>query len=84
MFSCNYPTTKELTLLVWWVFTRVGGGTAEAVAALGTPMESPVPVKWALMQMGHIQSGIRLPLVALGDGHHEAVHSALRESCVLP
>ena len=34
-------------LLVWWVFTRVGGGTAEAVAALGTPMESPVPVKWA-------------------------------------
>lgn len=45
---------------------------------------NPVPVKWALMQMGHIQSGIRLPLVALGDGHHEAVHSALRESGVLP
>jgi len=34
-------------LLVWWVFTRGGGGTAEAVAASGTPMESPVPVKLA-------------------------------------
>jgi 4-hydroxy-tetrahydrodipicolinate synthase len=44
---------------------------------------NPVPVKWALTQMGRIQSGIRLPLVALGTGHHEAVHSALRESGVL-
>lgn len=45
---------------------------------------NPVPVKWALTQMGRIQSGIRLPLVALGAAHHEAVHSALRESGVLP
>ena len=45
---------------------------------------NPVPVKWALTQMGLIKSGIRLPLVPLGAGHHEAVQSALRESGVLP
>jgi 4-hydroxy-tetrahydrodipicolinate synthase len=44
---------------------------------------NPVPVKWALTQMGRMQSGIRLPLVTLGTGHHEAVRSALRESGVL-
>jgi 4-hydroxy-tetrahydrodipicolinate synthase len=41
---------------------------------------NPVPVKWALAQMGLIQSGIRLPLVALGNAHHDVVRSALRES----
>jgi 4-hydroxy-tetrahydrodipicolinate synthase len=41
---------------------------------------NPVPVKWALAQMGLIQPGIRLPLVALGNSHHDAVRSALRES----
>lgn len=44
---------------------------------------NPVPVKWALMQMGHIRSGIRLPLVTLGAAHQEAVRAALRESGVL-
>jgi len=44
---------------------------------------NPVPVKWALAQMGRMQSGIRLPLVALGASYHEAVRSALRESGVL-
>ncbi len=41
---------------------------------------NPVPVKWALSQMGRIPSGIRLPLVPLGSAHHEAVRSALREA----
>lgn len=44
---------------------------------------NPVPVKWAMAQMGRISSGIRLPLVTLGSAHHEAVRSALRESGVL-
>ena len=44
---------------------------------------NPVPVKWALAKMGRIESGIRLPLVALGSPHHEVVLSALRESGVL-
>jgi 4-hydroxy-tetrahydrodipicolinate synthase len=41
---------------------------------------NPVPVKWALAQMGRIPSGIRLPLVPLGSGHQEAVSAALREA----
>jgi 4-hydroxy-tetrahydrodipicolinate synthase len=44
---------------------------------------NPVPVKWALNQMGMIESGIRLPLVTLSEQHHETVRSALRESGVL-
>lgn len=44
---------------------------------------NPVPVKWALEQMGRIKGGIRLPLVSLGASCHEVVRSALRESGVL-
>lgn len=44
---------------------------------------NPVPVKWALAQMGRIEAGIRLPLVPLGNAHHEAVRSALHESGIL-
>lgn len=44
---------------------------------------NPVPVKWALAQMGLIQSGIRLPLVPLGAASHDYLRSALRESGVL-
>lgn len=41
---------------------------------------NPVPVKWALAQMGRIPSGIRLPLVPLGSGYQETVRAALREA----
>lgn len=44
---------------------------------------NPVPVKWALAAMGKMPSGIRLPLVPLADGYHEAVRAALREAGVL-
>ncbi len=44
---------------------------------------NPVPVKWALAQMGRIPAGIRLPLVTLGSAHHDAVRAALRESGVM-
>lgn len=44
---------------------------------------NPVPVKWALQQMGRIQGGIRLPLVPLGAASHDWLRSALRESGVL-
>jgi 4-hydroxy-tetrahydrodipicolinate synthase len=44
---------------------------------------NPVPVKWALAQMGRIEAGIRLPLVPLGTPHHDAVRSALHESGIL-
>ncbi|GAB3553409.1 4-hydroxy-tetrahydrodipicolinate synthase [Noviherbaspirillum agri] len=44
---------------------------------------NPVPVKWAMAQMGLIPAGIRLPLVTLGAGYQETVRAALRESGVL-
>lgn len=44
---------------------------------------NPVPVKWAMTEMGLIPSGIRLPLVPLGESYHETVRAALRESGVL-
>ncbi len=38
---------------------------------------NPIPVKWALEQMGLIQSGIRLPLTRLSGQYHPQVKSAL-------
>jgi 4-hydroxy-tetrahydrodipicolinate synthase len=41
---------------------------------------NPVPVKWALTEMGMMQAGIRLPLVPLAAEYHETVRGALREA----
>jgi len=44
---------------------------------------NPIPVKWALAEMGMIENELRLPLVPLSAQHHEAVRAALREAgCV--
>ncbi|MBF8176993.1 MAG: 4-hydroxy-tetrahydrodipicolinate synthase [Burkholderiaceae bacterium] len=44
---------------------------------------NPVPVKWAMAEMGLIPSGMRLPIVPLAAEFHETVRAALRESGVL-
>jgi 4-hydroxy-tetrahydrodipicolinate synthase len=44
---------------------------------------NPVPVKWALAEMGMMPAGIRLPLVALDSTCHDTVRSALRQAAVL-
>jgi len=44
---------------------------------------NPIPVKWALAQMGLIEQGIRLPLTWLDASCHAALHSALREAGLL-
>lgn len=41
---------------------------------------NPIPVKWALHEMGLIASGIRLPLLPLDAKHHETVRNALRHA----
>ncbi len=41
---------------------------------------NPIPVKWALLQMGLIESGIRLPLVPLSANFHETVREAMRQA----
>ncbi|WP_299595695.1 4-hydroxy-tetrahydrodipicolinate synthase [uncultured Microbulbifer sp.] len=44
---------------------------------------NPIPVKWALKEMGRIDSGIRLPLTGLSAEHHGVVREALRSAGVL-
>jgi 4-hydroxy-tetrahydrodipicolinate synthase len=41
---------------------------------------NPIPVKWALAEMGMISGELRLPLTPLASQHHEAVRAALREA----
>ncbi|WP_137886588.1 4-hydroxy-tetrahydrodipicolinate synthase [Pseudomonas sp. 2FE] len=44
---------------------------------------NPIPVKWALHEMGLMQEGIRLPLTWLSPRCHEPLRQALRQSGVL-
>ncbi|MES2740125.1 MAG: 4-hydroxy-tetrahydrodipicolinate synthase [Pseudomonadota bacterium] len=66
----------------------MGGRIAEAIALNNAliPLHAklfvepnPVPVKWALAEMGRMPAGIRLPLVALDPAYHDSVRAALRE-----
>jgi 4-hydroxy-tetrahydrodipicolinate synthase len=41
---------------------------------------NPIPVKWALAQMGRIEPGLRLPMTPLADRFHDAVRAALAEA----
>ncbi|HET8553128.1 MAG TPA: 4-hydroxy-tetrahydrodipicolinate synthase [Gammaproteobacteria bacterium] len=41
---------------------------------------NPIPVKWALTEMGLMHGGIRLPLIPLAGSHQPAVRAALREA----
>ena len=68
------------------------GGEAElaaeidaALAGLHTELfveSNPIPVKWALAQMGRIPAGIRLPLTPLAEQYHDRVSSALAQAGV--
>ncbi|HRO61568.1 MAG TPA: 4-hydroxy-tetrahydrodipicolinate synthase [Burkholderiaceae bacterium] len=44
---------------------------------------NPIPVKWALAEMGRIERGIRLPLTPLSEDKHAIVRTALESSGVL-
>lgn len=44
---------------------------------------NPVPVKWAMAEMGLIPPGLRLPLAPLSSSYHDTVRGALREAGVL-
>ena len=44
---------------------------------------NPIPVKWALHEMGMIPAGIRLPLTPLADEYHETVRQALQQAGVM-
>lgn len=40
---------------------------------------NPIPVKWAMHEMGLIKSGIRLPLTPLNESHHSQLRAALKQ-----
>ncbi|HTH45048.1 MAG TPA: 4-hydroxy-tetrahydrodipicolinate synthase [Oxalicibacterium sp.] len=70
----------------------MNGRVAEAVAINNklAPLHSklfvepnPVPLKWAMAEIGLIPSGMRLPIVPLAPEYHEVVRAAMRESGVL-
>jgi dihydrodipicolinate synthase/N-acetylneuraminate lyase len=44
---------------------------------------NPIPVKWALHEMGLIPEGIRLPLTWLSERCHEPLRQALRQTGML-
>jgi 4-hydroxy-tetrahydrodipicolinate synthase len=44
---------------------------------------NPIPVKWALQEMGLIAGGIRLPLTPLSETHHDQVRQALKQANLL-
>jgi 4-hydroxy-tetrahydrodipicolinate synthase len=41
---------------------------------------NPIPVKWALAQMGRIDAGLRLPMTPLAEKFHDTVRDALAEA----
>jgi 4-hydroxy-tetrahydrodipicolinate synthase len=45
---------------------------------------NPIPVKWALFEMGLIPNGIRLPLTVFSEQYHETLRIAMQQAKVLP
>ena len=68
-------------------------GDRETASAVNAPLQAlheslfvesnPIPVKWALYEMGLIPAGIRLPLTPLASEYHETVRQALRQAGII-
>ena len=41
---------------------------------------NPIPIKWAVQQLGLIEGGIRLPLTPFSSNYHELVRNAMRHA----
>ena len=70
----------------------MAGDIARAVAINNTVLDlhaklfvepNPVPVKWALAEMGMMPAGLRLPLAPLSTPFHDTVRTALSDAGVL-
>ncbi len=44
---------------------------------------NPIPVKWALAEMGKIEHGMRLPLCPLSAAHHDTLRKAMKQAGVM-
>lgn len=68
-------------------------GEAEAARALNAELipvhaamfveSNPIPVKWAVAEMGLMQHGERLPMTRLSECHHQTVRNALSNADLL-
>jgi 4-hydroxy-tetrahydrodipicolinate synthase len=45
---------------------------------------NPIPVKWAVAELGLMEPGVRLPLTPLSPSHYETIRDAMRRAGVLP
>ncbi len=67
-------------------------GERDRAETLDAPLEAlhrdlfleanPIPVKWALAEMGLMEHGIRLPLTVLSEPHHETLRKAMASAGV--
>jgi 4-hydroxy-tetrahydrodipicolinate synthase len=65
-------------------------GDREAATAINAKLDvlhqklfveaNPIPVKWALAEMGHIGQGIRLPLTPLSESYRPVLRDALKQA----
>ena len=68
-------------------------GDAERATAINNQLQplheklfvesNPIPVKWALQEMGMITEGIRLPMTQLSDSQQPIVKTAMQQSGIL-
>jgi len=73
--------------LMHQAFSAALAGNHQEAAEINKPLEdlhrdlfleaNPIPVKWALFEMGLIGEGIRLPLTVLSSEYHSAIRQAL-------
>jgi 4-hydroxy-tetrahydrodipicolinate synthase len=73
--------------------TAAIAGDREAAEAANRPLEelhrvlfvesNPIPVKWALHEMGMVSPGIRLPMTPLAEEYREPLRQALRRAGLL-
>jgi len=70
----------------------MAGDIARAIAINNTVLDlhaklfvepNPVPVKWALAEMGMMPAGLRLPLAPLSAPFHATLRDALRDAGIL-
>lgn len=45
---------------------------------------NPIPVKWAVQQLGLIEGGIRLPMTPFSANYHELVRNAMKHAELVP
>jgi 4-hydroxy-tetrahydrodipicolinate synthase len=85
-------TTNVAPVLMRQLCTAALAGDRDTAVALNDRLDglhralflesNPIPVKWALAEMGLAPAGIRLPLTRFSAAHHDALRSAMTRAGV--